>query len=404
MDELDLITKLLPDARPPSAEVVARARTRLSLARPVHRPRARTRVRHGRPWRLTAGAALATAGVVIAIVALVSRTTSAPAPLPLQPPHGDQALLRLADQVQALPAEKGGAYWRRSMVNAGLIRVRAGKADFNVLSLARTDRWQPSDTEKPVYTEARAMSFRPATPADERAWRAAGAPAQVDRVCPSAGLMRSDLPGEPEPCSPVTFKASPPDCRYTTAVEHSGVIAGQGLSGLVAGKVLGELTLADLAALPADPDGLRERLRELHKLRPDKEIERSFEELLPHAAALLELPVTPQVRAAVLRLLAGQPATKVYGQTVDPYGRKGIAVTFVKSGGFTSVFGKEDELPTYYRLILDPQTGEALAELGYAGRATAGLTKDAMMDYTALASSSGWTDVPPAPPRDCKLK
>ncbi|MFI6317595.1 hypothetical protein ACIBG8_08745 [Nonomuraea sp. NPDC050556] len=81
MDEITLLAQAIPDEPPPSAETVARARARL-IARQaaVRQPRPR------RQWGWTAGAAVVTAAVVMAVVMLVSNLTGIPEPAPLAPP------------------------------------------------------------------------------------------------------------------------------------------------------------------------------------------------------------------------------------------------------------------------------------------------------------------------------
>ncbi|MGW4800192.1 hypothetical protein ACWEPC_48020, partial [Nonomuraea sp. NPDC004297] len=239
------------------------------------------------------------------VVTLVSNMTTVPAPV-LAPVDGNDALLRLADQIAKLPDERGD-YWRRPLLNNGLIRVRAGGETFNVLASSRIDLWQPRDPGDPVQVEQWQQFVRPATEADERAWRAAGSPGTVQRVC-TPGTRAGD-------CAKVRLQSKPSQCVYTRAAEPGGVLGD---------RRLGELTLADLAALPADPEQLQEKLRSYWKTRKNSQPKDSFEESLATPFALLELPVKPSVRAAVLRLLAGLPTTKVRGSITDPLGRTGI--------------------------------------------------------------------------------
>ncbi|MEU4324730.1 CU044_5270 family protein [Nonomuraea dietziae] len=385
MDELTLLARALPDAPPPSAAVVERARARLAAAReePVRPPRSGRRGRL--VWAWTLGTAMATAAVVMAVVTLVSSLAPVPAPA-LVPAGGNEALLRLADEVAKLPDDRG-AYWRRPLLNNGLIRVKAGDKAFNVLSSSRIDLWQPRDARDPVHVEQWEHFVRPATPADERAWRAAGAPSTVQRVC-TPGTRAGD-------CKKLRMRSKPSDCLYTHAAEPGGVLGD---------LRLGELTLADLSALPGDAALLRERLRAYWKANKDARAWKSFEEFLPMAQALLELPVSPSVRAAALRLLAGLPTTKVRGSVTDPMGRQGLAVTFVKSEGFTGQFGADDEVAERYVAILHPRTGAVLAaNVSIAAESAEGLAQGTVMYYQAWAPEAGWTDERPERPRGCRL-
>ncbi|MEU0568425.1 CU044_5270 family protein [Nonomuraea sp. NPDC005983] len=376
MDEFDLLARSLPDAPPPSQEVVDRARTRLSAT--MGRPVRHVRRRHAF-WGWTA---VATVAVITAVIALVSSLAPVPVPV-IAPPRGNDALLRLADNVGRLP-DQTGAYWRRPLLNSGLIRVKAGDETFNVLSVSRVDLWQPRDPHDPVQARMRQEYVRPATPADERLWRAADSPSVAQRVC---------TPGTPaKDCGKVRVSSEPSKCVYTRAVEPGGVFAD---------RRLGALTLADLAALPADVDGLREKLRSYWQANPDRQ---SFEEFLPRSSALLGMPVSPAVRAAALRLLAGLPTTKVGGTIIDPLGRPGLAVAFIKSERFFAEFGADDEVAERYTTILDPRTGTVLApEAGIADESTEGLAKGTYLDYTAWASEAGWTNDRPDRPRSCRL-
>ncbi|GLX01317.1 hypothetical protein [Microtetraspora sp. NBRC 16547] len=390
MDELNLLARSLPDAPPPSAEVVEKARARLSAVRhePVRRSRAGGRAL---AWGWPLGAAAATTVVLMVVVVLVSSTTATaprPAAAPTQTPvpaTGNDALLRLADQVAQLP-DDSGAYWRRPLLNNDLLRVRSGGRTFNVLQSSRIDLWQPRDPRDPVQAVSREQFVRPATPADERAWRAAGSPAVVQRVCTS-GTRAKD-------CKQVRLHTTPTGCVYTRAVAPGGVLGD---------LRLGERTLADLAALPGDVVRLREKLRTYWTR--DGQAGESFEDFLPAAsAALLQLPVRPSVRAAALRILAGLPTTKVSGSTTDPLGRPGIAVTFWKSEGFTAEFGADDEVAERYVTILDPRAGTLLAsDAAIAAEGAEGLAKGTFMHYQAWAPEAGWTGERPERPRGCRL-
>ncbi|GAA2786577.1 hypothetical protein [Nonomuraea dietziae] len=247
---------------------------------------------------------MATAAVVMAVVTLVSSLALVPAPA-LVPSGGNEALLRLADEVAKLPDDRG-AYWRRPLLNNGLIRVKAGDKAFNVLSSSRIDLWQPRDVRDPVHVEQWEQFVRPATPADERVWRA-GRRAGHRPAGVHAGHPRGRLQ---EDSDAVEALRLPLHARGRAR-------------GVLGDRRLGELTLADISALPGDAALLRERLRAYWKASKSARAWKSFEEFLPMARVLLELPVSPSVRAAALRLLAGLPTTKVRGSVTDPMGTPG---------------------------------------------------------------------------------
>ncbi|GAA3254614.1 hypothetical protein [Nonomuraea helvata] len=400
MDELDLLARSLPDAPPPSAEVVERARARLSAAQ--HEPTRRS-VRFGpvrpsarfdatlpslkfRPVRRRFGWALGTAvvtiAVVMAVVTLVSNMTAVPAPV-LVPPRGNDALRQLADRVAKLP-DDSGAYWRRSLVDDGLTRVRAGGETFNAIFSTRLELWQPRDPGDTFQNQIEDLGLRPATPADERAWRAAGSPAKVQRVC-TPGTQAGD-------CPKLAMKSKNPDCRYTRTVQPDGLLGD---------RRVGEVTVAELAALPTDDRGLREWVRGRWAAMGRK-VKQTDDEVLARSRFLLEMPIRPAARAAVLRLLADLPTTDVRGRATDPLGRAGLEVDLVKGKRSFREFGKDDEVTEDHTTILDLRTGVILADVTAAGESTEGLPKGTIVDYMASTSESGWTDDRPQRPRDCR--
>jgi hypothetical protein len=334
-------------------------------------------------WGWALGAATATVAVVMAVVTLAVNLATVPVPAPVLVPAGrNDALLRLADRVAQLP-DDSGVYWLRPLLNNGLIRVQAGGERFNVLSSTRIDLWQPRDPRGPVQVESREQFTRPATPADERTWRAVGSPATVQKVC-TPGTRAQD-------CKQVRLHTTSSKCVYTRAAEPGGVLDD---------RQLGELTLTDLAALPDDAIRLQGKLRTYWKASQDGA---SYEEFLSRASALLELPVKPPVRAAALRLLAALPTTTVGGSVTDPLGRSGIGVTFVKSEGFSAQFGADDEVAERYSTILDPQTGTILAHTSSAAESAEGIEKGTAMYYQAWAPETGWTSERPERPHGCRL-
>ncbi|MFI7639061.1 hypothetical protein [Nonomuraea sp. NPDC049400] len=384
MDELDLLARSLPDAPPPSAEVVERARARLAAAQ--HEP-TRPSLRFGPArrrfgWGWTLGTAVVTIAVVMAVVTLVSNMTAVPAPVLVPPARGNDALRRLADQVAKLP-DDSGAYWRKSLAGDYLVRVRAGGETFNALGTLRSEFWVPHDPKDPVQTQHEESGLRPATPEDERTWRAAGSPAKVQRVC-TPGTRAADCPKVPMGSKRV-------DCQYTRAVEPDGVLGD---------RRFGDLTMAELAALPTDDRGLRTWVRAHWDLRrPGKQTD---DEVLPRSRHLLEMAIRPAARAAVLRLLADLPTTTVRGRAADPLGRPGLEVDFIKGNPSFAEFGKDDEVTEDHTTILDLRTGMILADVTAAGESTEGLPKGAVMRHTAWVPGSGWTDDRPEQPRGCR--
>lgn len=371
MDELDLLARALPDARPPSPEVVARARARLTgpPVRPVRR----------RAWTWAAAAAVVVTAVIVTMVfSLVAYLTPTPVAVA---PRANQALFDLADRIERLP-EESGVYWRQVSINGNY-----QKADgLTYLASTRLESWQSRDPADPMlmvfWSEPIA---RPATAADERAWRAAGSPRRIKLLCED---------GERCPSVSVTDKLG--KCVYRQDAAAGGVLPD---------RTVGTWTMADLAAFPTDQDGLREKLRAYHKVWYKRGFKEPFEKFLPVTANLLNLPLRPNQRAALIRLLAGVPSTKVVGTVTDPLGRPALSVDFGVAGHslvYDSKKGKE--LPVYSRTLLDPGTGKVLADVSYAARTAVWADKGDPMTFTATAPESGWTTARPAPPKGCEKR
>jgi hypothetical protein len=78
-------------------------------------------------------------------------------------------------------------------------------------------------------------------------------------------------------------------------------------------------------------------------------------EMLEEISSLLYLPpASPELRAALYRVMTRIEGVELLGERSDPLGRRGI--TFARAGGY----GKETS--TRVLLILDPQTSQVLAQ------------------------------------------
>ncbi|MFD9941526.1 hypothetical protein ACFWYW_36750 [Nonomuraea sp. NPDC059023] len=332
MDELELLARALPDARPPSDEVVARGRAKVAAART--RPRAgrlasrgsRTRGKWAR--RSWAWAALATAAVVSVVVALAANLAPAPAPVltpapsqkPLPTPHKspkpgpNQAMLDLAARIGKLH-EPPRRYWRTSRMTDSKVRA---------------ENWVP---------------------------RSAG-----DRV--------------------MLWETAGGKCT-------SGFSAYWG--GRYGDRSVADFTMADLAALPAEPEALERKFREYNRIWNDRGFRKSFAEFAPVLGNMLDMPISPQVRAGVLRVLAGQPGTRVHGVARDPLGREGLVVDLGEEGGTIN------DVPVRHRLFINLQNGASQARVAYAVKG------GRIVSYHATVVS-GWTDLLPRMPKGCPRK
>ncbi|MET7750137.1 CU044_5270 family protein [Micromonospora sp. NPDC005367] len=132
-------------------------------------------------------------------------------------------------------------------------------------------------------------------------------------------------------------------------------------------------TARELATLPATPEKLKDTLLAWYV---DTDATEGRDEFLFHAGAalVLDLPVSPQVRAAAYRMLAAMPSVTSLGQVTDQLGRPGVAVTVTRQGDF-------GEGQT--RLIVDPTTGQARAQETWVA--------DSPASWTAVIAAR-WSD------------
>ncbi|MET8339422.1 CU044_5270 family protein [Streptosporangium canum] len=325
--------------------------------RPDDDPFAKTRVqarmraatRRRLPWQ--AGVAgLATAAAVAAAVFVPGLTTSAPE---LSPSPGNSTialsghsiLLAAATRAEAAPE---GAYWHVKRLYTMRWAKPYGKEGdtYQLESSNLAEDW--------VSKEGRAWSgFRKLAtrPLDVEAWRRDGSPAE----------WKVEDGG---------FSTSPGEGKLTL---HKG----RQKFPLLEGE---QLTLEEIKALPADPEALKNRM--LEAFRASGVAEEYVDDNLPRvlASLLYELPTSPEVRGAVYRALAALPSVRVEGDTTDPRGRPGIAVTFPI----------QHDQPTQGKLIIDRDTSMVLAFLvtGMPGKG----------DSTEVVLESGWTDSEPVAP------
>ncbi|MEU9828945.1 CU044_5270 family protein [Micromonospora chersina] len=129
----------------------------------------------------------------------------------------------------------------------------------------------------------------------------------------------------------------------------------------------------ELAGLPITPAKLKDKLLGWYA---DAGATEGRDQFLFHsgAALVLDLPVPPQVRAAAYRMLAAMPGVTSLGRVTDQLGRSGVAVTVTRQGDF----GRAQT-----RLIVDPTTGQALAQESWVA--------DSPASWTAVIAAR-WSD------------
>jgi hypothetical protein len=169
------------------------------------------------------------------------------------------------------------------------------------------------------------------------------------------------------------------------------------------------LTLAQLRALPADPAKLKKLI--LAGGVDPGETPSAFllDGVLP---PILEMPVTPAVRAALYEMLAAMPGIKSLGEVTDPAGQRGDAVSYTAkyqncgeastraADGFATSGALFSSCTTQEILIINRATGLPLAEeLRYAGLPAGQhwTAPDQLFSYEIFGQSH-WTNASPPKP------
>jgi hypothetical protein len=401
MDELELLRDCLPEQQRPDPGVVAAARERLHAGRRSRRvPLAGVRparrellLRVGLP---TAGVAVA-AALTLAVMAVGGPPTVRPSALAATPsvthipggtsksragyatgagysPYsgalpaanaggatdGRAILLTAARQVAKETQPVAERYWVTSGIAGNFVRVGPAADPYLLLDESQVQNWAARSPKDGSPNFAKQLGAAPVSAADRAAWQRDGSPTSWNYVGQSDGL--ADAQG------------------YTSGVLRSLSMAGDPMTSLDASYGAQQfpigskaLTLAQLQALPADPATL-EKLILAGGVAPG-EAPSAF--LLDGVVApILEMPVTPAVRAALYEMLAAMPGIRSLGEVTDPAGQQGEAVSYTakyqncgqastRTANGSALFSS---CTTQEILIIDPATGLPLAEeLRYVG-------------------------------------
>ncbi|MET9660455.1 CU044_5270 family protein [Streptomyces sp. NPDC006510] len=339
-----------PDRPTPSPVREEELATVMTRPRATRRARATPRPRRvGRP--LVSGLALATATAVAAL-AITETAPQKPGPAPSATlGSGSQVLLAAASHVEQQPAGSG-TYWYVEE-HLGSLRKVPGK---NYTVAVRTEqRYWTAAAKNKQWSQLLDLGARPATKADEAAWKADGSPTSWN------------LTGET-----VTYAGK-------GEIQHD---APGGIADVVA---MGDLPLRLLATLPTDEQALRKRLFAL----VDKDYnapEEILDRIVVDTAARLAttLPSTPALRAAAYRLLAVEPGVRSLGDVKDHTGRTGYAVALPSPHESVEL-----------RLIFDKSTGMPLGTETVATRSGDGVSKGELQGYTTITSMKWTEEAPP---------
>ncbi len=304
---------------------------------------------------LAAAAAGATAaGLLLAVPGAAQHPLHGPAPAPGAHPStaqlatARQVLLTAAANVASTPTT--GRYWEIQAVTG--INIPGGtKAHPYDITLANSyTEWNPSSAAQKLRTVTQQLGIRPATPADAAAWRAAGSPS-------------SWISGEWPTASNNGFSNGPHwwpvDGTTAASVPSASWAASDGTVGYVEGDEAG-LNAAQFRQMPTSPAGVAAMLRHYYEALPlcakhPSQCSPEDQILWSEALALLQDPVSAQVRSATFKVMAAMPGVKLLGPMTDPLGRRGYGIFGGQEHPANSGLNEQNTV------LIDPNTGELLA-------------------------------------------
>jgi hypothetical protein len=373
--------ELNPDA--PVGDEVRRAELARAMAagaasgaRDVRAPR-RSRVRP--MWGLGLAGAVAAASVGVVAVTSGGGDPKAPGHRPQAGPatplDARTVLLAAAEKLDGA-SEPAGRYWHKSTIGTDSWLVRGqGDERYTVLLMERSDEWAPGRPGGKMIASGQRLGVKPASPADAAAYRRAGSPKTLSLQVP----IQPNGKGRYKPMK-VSTGPGPVQTNSTPLVDGDKVYW------------LGRnVTMKQLQSLPDDPKRLK---KEVLRWYGGHDTESSDVPMTADAwlfrvvgSLVTELPVTPKVRAAAFRVLAGLRTVDSVGRVTDPQGRTGDAIGMKE---------KDPSGVVRHLLVIDPATGKALADERVLLTPSA---KEPRPAGTVLSSSSvmtmEWTDSAP---------
>lgn len=348
-----------------------------AMAAPRQSRQSRRTRRVVRPvWSLgLAGAAAATAAAVVitsnGAQPVTPRTTPATSALATTQAtvrlSARDVLLAAAGSAESRP-EGRGAYWHTTSVSRNL--YVAEKGGYRIMDVGRSEMWTPRATGGETWSRGQSLGAHPVTDEDRAAWEQAGSPSEITVAAKMIGG---------------TKRFVVPMAEGKVRTEHAPLLDGDKVFWL--GR---NITMKDLRRLPADPARLKKWLEAAYD---GHGTESTDEEMSAHVwlfkvgvGLVTDMPVTPEVRGAAFRMLAGLDGVRVTENVTDSEGRRGTAVSVTEDVPGPAVL--ED------RLVFDVATGRALARENVVvkpGGLQAGLEPGTVWNSTALLDA-GWTD------------
>ncbi|GGV22582.1 hypothetical protein GCM10010182_51040 [Actinomadura cremea] len=393
MDEMRMIKDAYGSPAPPTMQETVQARARMFEDERAPRER---RVRIG--WRVRAGLGLVAVGAAAAVAISAAGSGTPPSPGGSQAAPvdlGKQAVLAAAEKAAQ---QQTGKYWFSDEISGQSYIIRAESGSYAVVG-AHTEffRWVGAEPGMGEAYYGREIPARPLSPADEAAWKKAGAPTKF-RVWSNDHHRTYDL-----------------------SKEKWGVDAPDQAGG---GTWLNGRTIEEIQALPTDSkalgelffgaerDGARGKWRKPQDPKVQKMLERERPALdqprhkvLQAGRIFQDAPLPPDVRAGLMRALAEQPGIEAIGEAVDPLGRAGVALasastTTTITGEFGAPAEEQGRYGSREEIVFDRETGELLAVqkvLTEPGGPYRDREPGFVINYSAIRDS-GWTDSSPKPP------
>ncbi|NUT43724.1 MAG: CU044_5270 family protein, partial [Thermoactinospora sp.] len=280
-----------------------------------------------------------------------------------------EVLLAAAEKAGRQP-DRVGDWWHTVSVSRNLYTTKQG--GYQVVDRHRVEGWTPGATGGEQWGRDRSLGARPATEADRLAWEQAGSPEEIEVVVPGKKL------------APMRLRTTPG--KPTTG--HSPLVDGDKVFWL--GR---NVTMKDLRRLPDDPGKLKKWLLDSYEGHSTEAsgVKMSSDAWLFQVSTglIVDMPVTPQVRGAAFRMLAGLDSVKVVEDVTDAEGRHGTAAAIQEGDEKTGV--REN------RLIFDEATGRALARENVVvepGGLQAAFEPGTVWN-SEVVLEAGWTDVAP---------
>lgn len=248
-----------------------------------------------------------------------------------RPPASARELFLAAADRNLAAAATGGRYWVLKAEHGEARTKGPANRPYDIMIRQYTEEWQPVRAGDATVVAGQYLGAAPITDADKAAWQADGAPTRWTESAPGV--------------DPVVVKAAA-EPKYARPIQDATREATYPLGG-------GTVTVAQLAALPTDPAALKTALLALFRQQGVTEPD-DYALFWSGAHLVSDLPVPAQLRVASYRMLADVTGVTLLGPATDQHGRGGVAVGYTRTG--------DEGRRSQTRLIVDPKTGQALAQ------------------------------------------